>query len=218
MKRFGYSIIVAALLFISCSLTAFASDIYTEGYFKYQVEEESVIICGYFGSEAEVTVPSVIAGLPVSKIGKGAFMECPNVKTVNLPDTIMEIENEAIARGIQVVYNSNTDTPVQSDALEEASGADVTNDVKNKNAFSENEKEDSVSIEEAEAGLDETEMLTDDEDKKADVDENGEEEDLIRAEDFELKPKKSIVVGIVVLFLVVVIVILILRKRKCKRM
>lgn len=97
---------------IGCSsLYAQASEIYTEGYFEYQQQDDSIVICYYFGKETEVTVPAMIAGNPVSTIASGAFTDCPEVTTIYLPDTVMTIESGAIGDGIRVVYNGNTYTP-----------------------------------------------------------------------------------------------------------
>lgn len=88
-------------------LYAYADTIYTEGYLKYVLEGESISICGYFGSEKEVTIPSSIAGYPVSKIAKGAFTDSKTVEKLILPDTIMTIEEGAIGQGMTVVYDGN---------------------------------------------------------------------------------------------------------------
>ena len=114
MKRVMKMIVSAALFSLLLGATALASSNYTEGYFAYQIEDDSVTICGYFGKESEVTVPAMIVGNPVSKIAKGAFADNTTVQKVNLPDTIMTIEEGAFASGISVVYNSNTGEPVTS--------------------------------------------------------------------------------------------------------
>lgn len=88
-------------------LYAYADTVYTEGYLKYVLENESISICGYFGSEKEVTIPSSIAGYPVSKIAKGAFTDSKTVEKLILPDTIMTIEEGAIGQGMTVVYDGN---------------------------------------------------------------------------------------------------------------
>lgn len=116
MKRILYILLPAFLLILFCPFTAYASQVYTEGYFKYTVEDDSVSICEYYGKESEVTVPSMIAGNPVSTIAKGAFSDNSYVEKVNLPDTIMTIEEGAFAIGISIVYDSNTEEPVESGA------------------------------------------------------------------------------------------------------
>lgn len=88
-------------------LYAYADTVYTEGYLKYVLEDEAISICGYFGSETEVTLPSSIAGYPVSKIAKGAFSESKTVKKIILPDTIMTIEEGAVGQTMTVVYDGN---------------------------------------------------------------------------------------------------------------
>ena len=104
------------ILTFLCALIVFpiqvhAADIYTEGYLEYRVEDDAISICGYFGSESEVTVPAFIAGYPVSEIASGAFEDAETVEKVNLPDTIMRIEEGAFGRNQTVVYDSNTSDP-----------------------------------------------------------------------------------------------------------
>lgn len=79
---------------------------YTEGYFYYEVEDQSVIITGYFGDETEVTVPASIAGNPVNVIAEGAF-EDTEVTELKLPDTIMKIEEGALGDVAKITYNAN---------------------------------------------------------------------------------------------------------------
>lgn len=101
------------LVMLLCSIPVFGASAYTEGFFEYQIEDDSVTITDYFGKESEVTVPNMIAGNPVSKIAKGAFYN-KEVKTVNLPDTIMEIANGAFSVDVNVIYDSNTSEPIAS--------------------------------------------------------------------------------------------------------
>ena len=116
MKRTIQVLVLVLLAAMVFPATVSAADVYTEGYFKYRVEKDSVTICDYFGKESEVTVPARIVGNPVSKIAKGAFDDNSKVKKVNLPDTIMSIEEGAFAAGIRIVYDSNTKNPVTSAA------------------------------------------------------------------------------------------------------
>ena len=78
---------------------------YSSGYYYYVVEDESVAITGYFGTEEEVTVPSSIVGNPVSKICTDAFAGNRKLKTIRLPDTIMTIEEGAFAPDQKVVHD-----------------------------------------------------------------------------------------------------------------
>lgn len=105
MKKATELLIVLCLLMSLC-LTAFAAEVYTERTFEYTLAEESVTIVGYFGRDAEVTVPAMIAGYPVNTIAAGAFTGA-SIRTVYLPDTVTTIEGGAIRSGISVVYNAN---------------------------------------------------------------------------------------------------------------
>ena len=111
MKKI-FATLAALILALTFSVAAFADDtVYTEGTLYYTVANDSITITGCFGKDAEVTVPAMIAGTPVNTIGSGAFTSNEYVRTLYLPDTISKIENGAIADGISVIYNANTDHP-----------------------------------------------------------------------------------------------------------
>lgn len=99
------AILSALVLILSVTPAAFAT-VYSEGYFKYTIADESITITDYFGSEETVTVPAMIAGIPVNTIASGAFSGS-GIKELNLPDTITSIENGAIDAGVVINYNSN---------------------------------------------------------------------------------------------------------------
>lgn len=98
-------LILFAFSFIYFKGTVFAGTVYTEGDYYYRLEDDAIVITGYFGSDREITLPSRIAGYPVSVIATGAFQNT-TVKVINLPDTIMTLEKDAIASGIIVNYPS----------------------------------------------------------------------------------------------------------------
>lgn len=124
MKRMMHTLLFAFMFMLLCPAMVLSAEVYSEGYFKYQVENESVVICEYYGEETEVTVPFMMVGLPVSRIAKGAFADSSVVKKVNLPDTVMTVDEGAFAYGIQVIYNSNTDTPVASGTKNEGTAGE----------------------------------------------------------------------------------------------
>ncbi len=99
------AILSALVLILSVTPAAFAT-VYSEGYFKYTIADESITITEYFGSEETVTVPAMIAGIPVNSIASGAFSGS-GIRELNLPDTITSIENGAIDAGVVINYNSN---------------------------------------------------------------------------------------------------------------
>lgn len=132
IKKYLYSIIIASLFFIvAMPNAAKAGTTYTEGSLHYEVEDNSIKITQYFGSKEEETVPAMIAGYPVSTIASGAFSDATTLKKLNLPDTIMTIEKDAIAAGIQIVYNSNTSEPIEREPSQ--SGENTGNNENNAN-------------------------------------------------------------------------------------
>ncbi len=100
-------VLLALLMALAVAVPAFADTVYTEGALNYTIADESITITGYFGKDAEVTVPASIAGTPVNTIAAGAFAHNDSVKKVNLPDTITTVEEGAFAAGITVNYRSN---------------------------------------------------------------------------------------------------------------
>ncbi len=92
MKKIWLPILLALLLYASAfpSVTHADDTVYSEGYFYYTINDQSVTIVGYFGNETEVTVPSSIAGYPVNAIAPGAFANT-TVKVLHLPDTIRAV-------------------------------------------------------------------------------------------------------------------------------
>ena len=115
MKKRIVWILTAALMLLAVPLHAFADDtVYSQGYLLYKIEDGGITIVRYVGDDEEtVIIPNMIANYPVSKIAAGTFDDCPQVKTVYLPDTVMEIEEGAIPSGIHVIidYNLVTDHP-----------------------------------------------------------------------------------------------------------
>lgn len=113
------------MLVMCFSAAAFAAAVYSEGDFHYQLEDDAITITEYFGSDSEAAVPAMIAGYPVSKIAKGAFVGT-TVKTLHLPDTIMTIENQAIDASVSVVYANKEGEkgPTGTDDIE--NGADAS--------------------------------------------------------------------------------------------
>ena len=115
---------VAAFVLGMClfAAPAFASQTtYTEGYFYYTVADESVTITGYFGREAEVTVPSSIAGYPVNSIAEGAFAGS-SATTVHLPDTVSYVADGAMGDA-KVVFADGTAAGGEAAPQGGASGA-----------------------------------------------------------------------------------------------
>ncbi len=121
MKRVRY---VIALIIFGLALIGFpffveATSVYSNGYFRYTVDDHSVTIISYTGNETEVTVPNMIAGNPVNVIGKGAFVKNESVNVIHLPDTIMSVEEDAFGEGQKVIYDYENDDSGSDEKQEE---------------------------------------------------------------------------------------------------
>ena len=103
--------LLAVLLLLSLSVTAFAADTYIHGYFRYTVDDQSVTITAYTGREETVTVPAMIGGDPVNTIAAGAFADNVYAKTIYLPDTIMTVEEGAFSADQKAVFGGETPQP-----------------------------------------------------------------------------------------------------------
>ena len=89
--------IILSLLICLGSITMSVSAEYTEGYFKYEMTDDSITVVSYFGSEEEVVIPDHIAGLPVTKIESGTFDGNKTMTAVTIPDTVSSIDDNMFA-------------------------------------------------------------------------------------------------------------------------
>ena len=67
------------------------------GSLYYETGRDSVLITRFQGSGTVVRVPEHIEGLPVTGIGKKAFLSRKDLRTLELPDTVEEIGDWAFA-------------------------------------------------------------------------------------------------------------------------
>ena len=76
------------------------AEVFTEGDWDYCVNDdgETAALVTYNGSDAEVTVPETLGGLPVTLVGENAFAECKTITSLTLPDTITHIYFNAFMR------------------------------------------------------------------------------------------------------------------------
>ena len=91
----------AALAFLMLlSLTAgldFSAYAATSGDYEYEILEDGTIeISKYFGSDSEITIPSEIDGYSVTSIASGAFAEGGNLKSIEIPSSVASIGAEAL--------------------------------------------------------------------------------------------------------------------------
>lgn len=65
--------------------------------FNYVDNGSEVMIRGYNGTATELVIPSEINGMPVTKIGNHAFYENKTLKSVVIPDSVIDIGEWAFA-------------------------------------------------------------------------------------------------------------------------
>lgn len=68
-----------------------------QGCLTYAVDGESVEITGSRGRDTVIEIPAQLEGLPVTRIGKKAFLSNKSVKEITLPDTVGQIGDWAFA-------------------------------------------------------------------------------------------------------------------------
>lgn len=67
------------------------------GSLQYERKDDQITVTGYRGTGSEAEVPELIEGIPVTRIGKKAFLSRKNLRRVILPDTIDEVGDWAFA-------------------------------------------------------------------------------------------------------------------------
>lgn len=81
--------LVPALLLLSLLSTASLAD--TFGDFTYTTNANFATITGYTGPGGNITIPDVIEGKPVTRIGNYAFANNTNLTNVTIPNSVTEI-------------------------------------------------------------------------------------------------------------------------------
>lgn len=86
------SLLLVILMLISAVPVFALAETTDGGDFTYEVREDSYIeITDYVGEPSDLIIPDSIDGLPVKKIGYGAFMECYSLKSIFIPDSVETI-------------------------------------------------------------------------------------------------------------------------------
>ena len=64
--------------------------------YEYSVLDDGTVeITKYTGSESKVAVPDEIGSKSVTKIGSGAFSRCAKLESITIPDSVSKIDNKA---------------------------------------------------------------------------------------------------------------------------
>ena len=89
---------ILLILLFQTGISVFAAEEYSEGYFKYTIENDQVTITSYFGAESEVVIPDHLASLPVTKIQGNTFSRNRSITKLTIPETITEIGDGALKK------------------------------------------------------------------------------------------------------------------------
>lgn len=101
LKKFVLSLAIVCLVFLSAALFAACSttdiDSIPKENFMYNLNEDGTYSLGRFdGSVANVVIPETYKGKSVVKIENGAFDDCKNVLSLVIPDSVTEVEPNAL--------------------------------------------------------------------------------------------------------------------------
>ncbi len=93
LRRRTISIILSVIMVLSCFAgMTFSVGAETIGDYEYEVlDNETVSITKYIGSDTDVVIPSEIDGKTVTKIGSNAFYRCTGLTKIIIPDNVTEI-------------------------------------------------------------------------------------------------------------------------------
>lgn len=120
------------LLLVSCMVGALlpgtmveaTMEIVTEGNYEYTVlEDNTVEIKKYMGSETEVTIPATLGGKKVTSIGEMAFNDCLELKNVTIPDSVTSIQDYAFqgCSALRIIAIPDSVTSIQDYAFSSCS-------------------------------------------------------------------------------------------------
>lgn len=72
---------------------------YTSGDFDYKaLDDGTVFLSGYHGSDTSLQIPSTLDGKKVTQIGSLCFLQCKDIKYVTIPEGVTSIGHEAFGR------------------------------------------------------------------------------------------------------------------------
>ena len=93
LGRRTISIIMSVIMVLSCFAgMTFSVVAETSGDYEYEVlEDGTVSLTDYNGSDTDIIIPSEIDGKQVTEIGGYAFYECTRLTNITIPDSVTEI-------------------------------------------------------------------------------------------------------------------------------
>ena len=72
------------------SFTASAASV-TEGALTFAVYSDHAAVTGYDKSVTDIVIPDTVEGVPVTEIGRNAFMYCSDITSMVIPDSVVSI-------------------------------------------------------------------------------------------------------------------------------
>ncbi len=105
-------------------LLLFALSAPLQAQFNYIITNGTVTITGYNCASVGVSIPSTIAGLPVTSIGEAAFANCSSLIEVVIPNSVISIGDYAFdgCRSLTSVTIPNSVRSIGHDAFDLCSG------------------------------------------------------------------------------------------------
>jgi hypothetical protein len=85
-------VLLISLLFVSAFQAVMGE---VEGDWTYSVENNQATITGYVGGGGSVTIPSIVNGINVTRVGYQAFLNRTTVTTIIIPSSVTRIEDSA---------------------------------------------------------------------------------------------------------------------------
>jgi len=95
VKIFLVGIMMMATILDGCSSQVQPSKPAQDGDYYYSVTARETQITKYKGAGGVVTIPSALAGFPVTSIGDSAFSQCTNLTSISLPQGVKSIGDGA---------------------------------------------------------------------------------------------------------------------------
>lgn len=108
MKKFVAGVVALTIAFGGLALpaesgvffdgAAVSASAETYGDYEYKILDNGTVeITKYTGTDEKVVIPSTINGKKVTSIGHGAFMECINIEKITIPDSVTTIDYNAFS-------------------------------------------------------------------------------------------------------------------------
>ena len=113
MMTSAFSVLPVSAAVIESNNSVLSSDYLTSGDYEYTfLDDGTVEISKYIGSDKEITIPDTIDGKKVTSIGNYVFEHCIGLESITIPENITNIENMAFhictnLESINVDVNNN---------------------------------------------------------------------------------------------------------------